>query len=136
MRYFAITNYCHLFFSSNLNSTVSSQIRNVFNEVFYGTKRTFYSQKDHLKPIFISQGQDTIENLNISTSANLSVFDIIKKQMNALFASEDSENKKQGVQIDLTKYSEGKIDLLIEERKKEMLKITKGNKDGLGIRGR
>ena len=56
--------------------------------------------------------------------------------MNALFASEDSENKKQGVQIDLTKYSEGKIDLLIEERKKEMLKITKGNKDGLGIRGR
>ena len=89
-----------------------------------------------MKPIFISQGQDTIENLNISTSANLSVFDIIKKQMSALFASEDSENKKQGVQIDLTKYSEGKIDLLIEERKKEMLKITKGNKDGLGIRGR
>ena len=136
MRYFAITNYCHLFFSSSINPTVSSQIRNVFNEVFYSSKRTFYSQKDHLKPIFISQGQDTIENLNVSTSANLSVFDIIKKQMNALFASEDSENKKQGVQIDLTKYSEGKIDLLIEERKKEMLKITKGNKDGLGIRGR
>lgn len=108
----------------------------MFNEVFFSTKRTFYSQKDHLKPIFISQGQDTIQSLNVSTSANLNVFDIIKKQMNALFASEDGDTKKQVGQVDLTKYSEGKIDSLIEERKKEMLKITKGNKDSLGIRSR
>ena len=90
-----------------------------------------------MKPIFISQGQDTIQSLNVSTSANLNVLDVIKKQMSALFGNEDGENKKQGAQVDLSKYSEGKIDSLIEERRKEMLKITKGNKDGIGMmRGR
>jgi len=37
----------------------------------------------------------------------------MKKQMSALFGSEDGENKKQGAQVDLSKYSEGKIDSLI-----------------------
>lgn len=55
--------------------------------------------------------------------------------MSALFASEDGD-KRQAVQIDLSKYSEGKIDVLIQQRKKEMLKITKGNKDSRGIKGR
>lgn len=90
-----------------------------------------------MKPIFISQGQDTIQSLNVSTSANLNVLEVIKKQMSALFGNEDGENKKQVGQVDLSKYSEGKIDSLIEERRKEMLKITKGNKDGIGMmRGR
>lgn len=84
---------------------MASQIRNVFNEVFFGTKKTFYSQKDHLKPIFISQGQDTISSLNVQTSANLNAFEVIKKQMGALFSNEESENKKQAGQVDLTKYS-------------------------------
>lgn len=61
----------------------------MFNEVIFGPKRTFYSQRDHLKPIFISQGQDSIHNLNIagSTSVNLNVFEIIKKQVGALFGT-------------------------------------------------
>lgn len=105
LRYMTITNYCHLFYSSTVNATVSNQIRNLFNEIFFGLKRTFYSQKDHLKPLFISQGQDTIQSLNIQTSANLNLIDIIKKQMNALFASEDGEAKKQSNQIDMSKYS-------------------------------
>ncbi len=120
LRYMAHLNFCHLFFSSSQNSTIVSQIRNVFNEVLFGCKRTFYCQKDHLKPIFISQGQDSIESLNVtgSSSTNLNVFEIIKKQISALFASEEGEGKKQLSQIDLTKYSEGRIDSLIEERKK------------------
>ena len=133
----AHSNFCHLFYCSSQNTTVVSQIRNVFNEILFGSKRTYYSQKDHLKPIFISQGQDTIQSLNIGgISGNLNISDIIKKQIGALFPVDEGEAKKQGVQIDVTKYSEARIDSLIEDRKKEMLKITKGTKDTLGIRGR
>jgi hypothetical protein len=84
--------------------------------VLFSSKRTFYSQKDHLKPIFISQGQDSIQSLNItgSTSANLSVLDVIKKQIGALFPVDENEAKRQANQIDLTKYSESRIDALIE----------------------
>ncbi len=111
----AHVNFCHLFYSSSHTSTIISQVRNVFNEVIFGSKRTFYSQKDHLKPIFISQGQDSIQTLNVtgSTTANLNVFEIIKKQIGALFPSDEGDAKKQ-----------------------VMLKITKGGKDILGIRGR
>lgn len=105
LRYMALTNYCHLFYSSTINPTVANQIRNLFSEIFFSSKRTFYSQKDHLKPIFISQGQDTLQSLNIQTSANLNMFEIIKKQINALFPTEDGDAKKQSNQIDLTKYS-------------------------------
>lgn len=73
LRYMALTNYCHLFYSSFLNSTVANQIRNLFSEIFFSSKRTFYSQKDHLNPIFISQGQDTLHSLNIQTSSNLTM---------------------------------------------------------------
>ncbi len=103
----AHTNFCHLFYLSNHNPNIISQIRNVFNEVLFGTKRTYYSQKDHLKPIFISQGQDTIQSLNItgSSNANFNTFDIIKKQIGALFPVDENEAKKQSNQIDITKYS-------------------------------
>jgi dynein light intermediate chain 2 len=137
VRYMANVNFCHLFYCSAQNPTVVSQIRNVFSEVLFGSKRTYYSQKDHLKPIFISQGQDTIQNLNIGgTSVNLNILEVIKKQIGALFVVDEGDAKKQGAQIDITKYSEGRIDSLIEERKKLMLKITKGAKDSLGIRAR
>ena len=66
----------------------------------------------------------------------MNIFEIIKKQIGALFPVDEGEAKKQGAQIDITKYSEGRIDSLIEERKKEMLKITKGGKDILGMRVR
>ena len=133
----AHTNFCHMFYCSSQNTTVISQIRNVFGDVLFGSKRTYFCQKDHLKPIFISQGQDSIQSLNIGgTSTNLNIFEIIKKQIGALFSVDEGEAKKHGAQIDITKYSEGRIDSLIEERKKEMLKITKGGKDTLGMRAR
>jgi hypothetical protein len=70
-------------------------------------KRTYYTQKDHLKPIFISQGQDSIQSLNISgtNSTNLNILEVIKKQMGALFSIDEGDSKKQAAQIDVTKYS-------------------------------
>lgn len=63
-----------------------SQIRNIFNELLYNNKRLSYSQKDHLKPLFISQGHDSINQLNINTpNNNINVLDIIKKQLKAIY---------------------------------------------------
>lgn len=108
LRYMAHTHFCHLFYCSSLsiNTNLISQIRNVFNEVLFGSKRTYFSQKDHLKPIFISQGQDTIQSLNIGgMSGSLNVLEIIKKQMDALFVMDNGETKKQVANLDVTKYS-------------------------------
>ena len=84
-----------------------SQIRSVFNEVLFNiNKRTTYFQRDHLKHIFISRGQDTLQSLNITATAKMSILDIIKKQLQAIYGNEeDGDNKKQGGQLDLTKYS-------------------------------
>ena len=107
LRYYAHINQCHLFYCSSLNSTVLSQIRNVFNQVLFSNKRTFYSQKDHLKPIFISKNQDSIQSLNVtvSNSSTINVLDLIKKQIAALFAINEDNEKKQSVQTDVSKYS-------------------------------
>ena len=66
-----------------------SQIRSIFNEVLFNiNKRTTYLQRDHLKPIFISRGQDTLQSLNITATAKMSILDIIKKQLQAIYGNE------------------------------------------------
>ena len=60
---------------------------------YFWNKENILFSKDHLKPIFISQGQDTISSSIVQTSANLNAFEVIKKQMGALFSNEESENK-------------------------------------------
>jgi hypothetical protein len=62
-----------------------SQVRNIFNELLFNNKRLTYTQKDHLKPIFMSQFQDSISQLNINVNTNIHVLDIIKKQLKAIY---------------------------------------------------
>lgn len=68
-----------------------------------------------MKPIYIYRNQDSIASIGIPSSGSLNMMDVLKKQLSSLFPAEE-DKRKEGV--DVTKYSEPKIEAMIQEKKK------------------
>ena len=64
-------------------------------------KPRFTLQRDHLKPIFLLKGQDSLGNIGIPTSGSVPVIEVLKRQLSGLF-EEDEEKERVGV--DTSKY--------------------------------
>ena len=54
-------------------------------EVLFEDKPRFNSQKDHLKPIFVLRGQDTIVNIGVPAAGSVSVLEVLRRQLSGLF---------------------------------------------------
>jgi dynein light intermediate chain 2 len=86
LRYIAHHNNMSLYFSSTKNMQVGAQLRSYMQENMFKDKKSRpASQFEHIKPIFINNGEDSIHSMNLPTSSSLNTIEILKKQLGSLF---------------------------------------------------
>ena len=54
-------------------------------ELMFEDKPRFTSQKDHLKPIFVLRGQDTLANIGVPAAGSVSGIEVLRRQLSGLF---------------------------------------------------
>ncbi len=68
---------------------VGAQLRAYFQQKFQADKKNkTASQTDHIKPIFINNGEDSIRAMSLPSSGSLNTIQILKKQIGTLFGEE------------------------------------------------
>lgn len=113
IRYLAHLNGCSVFTNSIKSSSLSAQVRSIFHP-FIGATAS-YSQKDHLKPCFVTFGNDTFSSMSLPHTGSMRMEDALKKQLQGLVGVKE---KKGEDGFDFTKYRETRIDQLIKEKEK------------------
>lgn len=125
IRYLAHVNNTSLAFCSALkNSPVGAQLRSFIHEIMFEEKPKIAAQKDHLKPIYIYRNQDSLSHIAVPSSGSVGGVEVLRRQLGTLFAAEE-EKRKEGT--DISKYYEGKIENLVEERKKVRYELRRNS---------
>lgn len=86
LRYFALRNGCSLVFNSARLPQLSAQVRSVFSSLFFGENPSnlSLSQKDHMKPLFVMNGCDTVNAMSLPHPGSLSMEVALKKHIGGL----------------------------------------------------
>jgi len=84
-------------FSSVRSPQVSAQVRSVFNTLFFGENpaNLNLSQKDHMKPVFIMSGLDTINAMNLPHPGSLSMEIALKKHIAGLAPAKQERKNEE-----------------------------------------
>ena len=113
VRYLAHSNGCSVFSNSIKSSGLSAQVRSILSE-FISSDNT-HNLRDHLKPMFISFGNDSFNNMSLPHTGSMKMEDALKKQIQGLVGL---KQEKKVEEFDFSKYREDKIDALIAEKEK------------------
>lgn len=94
LRYLAHHNNAGLYFCSTKNMQVGAQLRAYLQERIQNEKKKrIGSQTDHIKPIYIHNGEDTIRSMNLPSSGSMNTVEVLKKQLFSLFGAEEVKKK-------------------------------------------
>lgn len=113
IRYLAHLNGCSVFTNSIKSSPLSAQVRSIFHSFI--SNDSSYNQKDHLKPCFITFGNDSFGSMSLPHTGSMRMEEALKKQLQGLVGVKE---KKSNDEFDFSKYRESKIDQLIKQKQK------------------
>lgn len=85
LRYLAHTYGASLTFASSKNPQLSSQARSFMLELMFEERPKVVIQRDHLKPIFVLRGQDSLNNIGVPASGSVSGIEVLRRQLSGLF---------------------------------------------------
>lgn len=78
-----------------------------------------------MKPVFIISGHDSFSSMTLPHPGSMSMVAALRKQISALVPP---KQEKKNEEFNFAKYKETRVDSLVEEKQKELEKISKDYK--------
>lgn len=127
LRYIALVNGCSLVYCSIRVQQLTAQVRSIFQTIFFNENASNLnlSQKDHMKPVFVMSGHDSINAMSLPHPGNLPMIGALKKYITGLVPP---RQEKKTDDFNFSKYKEPRIDSLVEEKQRELERISKDYK--------